>query len=90
MFEWLNKLRQKPEPMRRLIAFWASTLIVFAMILVWLTNLSSSFGAVSKPLAELAKDDKARELASPFASLKNEFNALVENTRSKLRYESKK
>ena len=63
--QFLDKLRQKPEPLRRAIAFWASALITFLIVAVWAVHLSVSVSG---------RDSS--QVASPFETIKNEFSNL--------------
>jgi len=58
--EFLEKLRSKPEALRRAIAFWASLGITIIIALGYLGSLTLS--------------TQDNQVASPFESLKQEWN----------------
>ncbi|HEY9583324.1 MAG TPA: hypothetical protein VJK09_03420 [Candidatus Paceibacterota bacterium] len=62
--EFLEKLRQKPEPIRRAIAFWTSAVITFLILSVWVTRLGTNFS------------NKTSQVASPFETIKNDLSNL--------------
>ena len=39
----LEKLRSKPEPVRRAIALWSSLAITFIIVAVWISSLPARF-----------------------------------------------
>jgi hypothetical protein len=88
MFDWLNKLRAKPEPVRRAIAFWTSGFVVFVMVSVWLSGLPGRIETAARSVAVVAEESRAREMASPFASMKAELDELSEAVKGSFEYES--
>ncbi len=51
MFELLDKLRSKPEGVRRAIAFWVSAGVVFFIVSIWLTALPTKLSQMSDDYA---------------------------------------
>lgn len=88
MDEWLEKLRQKPEPVRRAIAFWSSAIIVFVIVSVWLVGLPGRFRVQDN---STATDEQANQMVagamSPFDNLKEEWNNLMANVEGNFQYE---
>ena len=88
MIELLNKLRAKPEPVRRLIAFWTSALIVFVLVSIWLAGLPGRLSGTAGTVTAIVESDKVSEVASPFAGLKAEFGQIFAKFKGPLKYES--
>ncbi len=87
MFDWLHNLRQKPEPVRRLIAFWTSALVVFLIVGVWLAGLPGRIAPAASSVATAVKASKIDEVASPFEGMKEQLDNLSESFKGTLEYE---
>ncbi|HEY4504385.1 MAG TPA: hypothetical protein VJI73_01295 [Candidatus Paceibacterota bacterium] len=87
MFELLNKLRQKPESVRRLIAFWTSVAIVFVMVLIWLSALPGQMRELSNSTGNFSAMTPPKQIASPFESMKTALDNLAESFKSNVNYE---
>lgn len=59
---FIEKLKEKPEPVRRAIAFWASLGLAVIILAAWATQLPNKLSGTSS------------QVASPIEALKSEFN----------------
>ncbi|HEY4493762.1 MAG TPA: hypothetical protein VJB98_04060 [Candidatus Paceibacterota bacterium] len=64
--DFLEKLRSKPEPVRRAIAFWAAAIFSFIIFTIWVVNLGTNLAG------------KNSQIASPFETIKNDLSNLGE------------
>lgn len=86
MTDWLDKLREKPEPLRRAVAFWVSAFVVFVIVSVWLGGLPGRIGSVKASLADAIPKGRISVVASPFASMKAELDTISESVQGSFEY----
>ncbi|HEY4518462.1 MAG TPA: hypothetical protein VJG48_02440 [Candidatus Paceibacterota bacterium] len=71
MFEFLEKLRAKPEPVRHAISFWSAIVVTLVIAIVWANSL---MGEISSSVSETSQTAGP----SPFQVFKNLFSGKVE------------
>ncbi|HEY4483131.1 MAG TPA: hypothetical protein VI953_03085 [Candidatus Paceibacterota bacterium] len=71
MFEFLEKLRAKPEPVRHAISFWSAIVLTLVIASVWANSL---IGNIS---SSVSKENQTAG-PSPFEVFKNLFSGKVE------------
>lgn len=67
MFEFLEKLRAKPEPVRHAISFWSAIVITLVVAAIWANSL---IGGISDSVSK----ETQTAGPSPFEVFKNLFS----------------
>ncbi len=74
MFDWLDKLREKPESMRFKVAILAAFAVTFVIFLIWLSILTLRFeGSIGKD------GETASETISPLSVFRKNISQVFKN-----------
>jgi hypothetical protein len=78
MFSQIEKIRQKPEHIRRVWQIGISALITLVIALVWGVVSFTDFNQGDNSLIAIGTKDNQASIASPMESLKYQFSGIKE------------